>query len=1030
MTKLLIPSWHKLQTRTLISMTIGFFCISGVLAQTNVTGMVTDSNGLPMPGVTIIEKGTSNGVITGMEGNYSIGGLGEESVLVFRYVGFVLQEIVVGDQRQINVQLEIDSQALDEVVVVGYGTQERREVTGAVASMDGENIRRLSTSNFQESMQGQMAGVNVSSTSGAPGSMPTVTIRGMGSILSTGEANSPLYVVDGIPYQGTPDISPNEIESIDVLKDAASASIYGTRGSNGVILITTKQGRVGELQVEFTSYYAVQNLSESMPLMNTQEQIYNNRLAALNGGGTYVYDYTLDKHNVNVLNNTDWIGEFTRDWAPLQNYNLSLSGGREDLNFNLNANHFRQVGSIINSNFNRTSVRATTTFKKNKFHTTASLNLQQRQSEDVTRNLFDMALRMDPFRGVEDFGADELIGEEGGVRDMDELARAVKNTRNMEVNSLFAAIKMQYEIAPGLSIGANIGGNFDYNSREIFKPTFIFTDPVTGEATTNSNRIAEYERRVQDRFRYTAEFSTNYNRQIGDHEFSILALYSMEQFKQSVVDGSASGFLSNESMVFSNATGTPLLLGDKEDLRITGMLGRVQYDFKNKYLLSASIRRDGSSVFPEENRYGIFPSVSVGYNLHEENFFRDLVSENFLRSFKIRYGYGQTGNSRISSYVYIPTVRANVDYVLGPGDQHLENGVITTDIFNEQDLKWETSIQHNLGFDMEFFRGKFGLTVDLYERQSMDLLFPLDIPGSVGTSFSGNSSIIKNIGDIQNKGIEIGSFFRTQLGQDWDIRLSGTFTKNKNEVLKMGAEDQIIYGGRYTSSDDPVTVIREGYPIGSFFVIPSNGVINTREELLLARTYNSSAQYGDLMYQDSNGDGTLDDNDRVFYDDGSPDWEAGLNINIGYKNFDFMTVLYGVQGTMIFNGAKFQAYGYARHKDYVNMWSPQNPNSEVFAVRRGGSASLNERSWSDYWLEDGDYLRIRNITLGYTLPKNIQNRLGFMDLRVYVSSINPFTFTEYTGYNPDVGGGILNRGVDDIRYPMADEYRFGVQMKF
>ncbi len=1013
------------------SLVVILICVasSTMLAQTgSITGTVRGEENQALPGVSVIQKGTQNGVITDEQGRFIIEANPATDTLAFRMYGYDDLDLAMDGKSKLVVSMASNPLTLEEVVVIGYGEQKKIETTGATSSIESKDIVQLSNANFQESFQGMMAGVNVASGDGNPGSPPTIVIRGISSALDKGGANEPLYVVDGIPYQGTPNISPDEIERVDVLKDAASAAIYGTRGSNGVIIITTKRAKPGEMKVNFNAYYGLQRLSEGVPLMNTTDFLFYERSWLLNmtNPDNIVYLDDFRNQNFDVSQNTDWIEVFKNNSPTIQNYNLGLSGGTKQLSYNININRFDQEGMFINSDFDRTSVRASTQFEKKRLKVRTTMNIQNRGRNELTRNLFRNAIQMTPARGVPDFEGDVFeaaLGGRSNDNQLVQLLRIVKDRTEFTENELFGAVRLEYEIFDGLSVATNLGGRYSAQRREEFRPSFVLIDPEGFVVNQNnsSNLIARYDQRIIERSRFLGDIALRYNKQFGDHTVNAFVMYSRERFARNTIDAEVSGFTSNDAMVISNSTNPPILAGDKDLQTILSYLGRVQYDFKDKYLFSASYRIDGSSQFPLENRLAPFPSFSVGYNLAEEEFFKDLISRKIINQFKIRYGYGQTGNSRIPSFQFIPVITPNIDYVLGTDDA-IQSGITINEIVNQTGLRWETSIQNNLGIDLSFFKSKLTASIDLYNKRSRSLLFPLEIPGSAGTGFTGNSSVITNVGDIENKGIEIAARYRGRITKDLTFNVRGTFTKNVNTVLKMATPGQIIFGGRFTGNADAVTAIREGYPVGSFFVIPANGVISTQSDLEEARAYQPAARYGDLKYQDTNNDGILDDNDRVYSGNPNPDFEAGFNLSVRYKSFDLSVALYGVYGNTLFNGATYHAYDRQRYKGLINMWSFENPDSEIPVPTRAN----NSRAWSDYWLEDGSYLRVRNINFGYTLP----TILNLNNARVYFSAINPFTFTNYTGFDPEVGGSLLFQGVDRTNYPLTKRYMLGVQIGF
>lgn len=1007
-----------------------FFSFTFGYAQTTEIKGTVIAEGFPIGGVNVIIKGTINGTYTDFDGNYTIK-VEKGNTLVYSYVGYKTKEILIADQNNINVTLEPDAAALQEVIVIGYGTQKKKEVTGAVVNISNDVIDKTATSDLGTALQGQVAGVNIQASSGRPGEAANVQIRGLGSV--SPNALGPLYVVDGIPYEDNPNISPELISSVDILKDGAAASIYGTRASNGVILITTKKGKSGSIKVDFNTYTSIQDITSGTPLMNTQQQIYaeNVMLKAL-GRDPLIFFFNPDALDYD----SDFVGDVQNDGAPIRNYSLGVSGGSENLTLSFNTNYFNQEGILVNSGFDRLTTRFTGEFRKNKFKAFATIGYTNENREQEPWGLYEYSIAQKPWQppltGLNSVGGN---GVEIPVRNAilySYLSQQLNNEDDRKTTSVNIAANLQYEFFDGFTYKINLGRNtYDY-SRSFFQPQYLVYDK-DGLNPTASRENAKLEENYISTERNVIENMFTYKKSFGKHNLNFLAVLSYEDFKSKTL-GLGVNF-SEESGNSSKTLGAgsdPIAPTSYIDERkLAGKLGRVQYNFDEKYLFSASYRRDGSSRFSEKNRYGDFFGFSTGWNIHEENFFQNV---SFVNQFKLRLSYAELGNQNIPSYSYIPSIESGVNYPFG-SNESLSFG-LTQRRFVDPNIKWETTISKNIGVDLTLLDNKLNITVDVYQNDKKDMLLEERLPASAGT-YHPNTNLydtkVINAGNMVNKGIELAASFKNRSKKgDFGYTISATFTKNDNEVTSLNGTTRGYGNGApstvLANDIDYTTFLAEGYEAGAFFLVQHDGVIKTQEQLDAYKVIDKSAQLGDMMYKDIDGNNVIDDNDRVYSGSGQADFEAGLSLNLDYKNFDFYIQSYFSKGAEIYNGAKYYAYTQGRHLEQFYMWSPQNPDSDI-PTDRQNAIHNNVRSRSDYFLEDGTYFRIRNISLGYTL-KDLP-AFGLNSARIYVSATNPFTFTEYTGYDPEVGGdGIFTRGIDKGNYPVARQFLLGVQLHF
>jgi len=993
-----------------------------------VTGTVISAeDGLPVPGASVLIKGTSKGTVTNSDGKYIIKA-DKGSVLRFTFIGMEELQIHVNSNAH-NVILKPSVVGLDEVVAIGYATMKKRELTGAIVSVKSEDIAKTATSDFASAIQGQMAGVSVRQGNAAPGENALITIRGITSFQE--EGSSPLFVVDGVTYENNPNITPQEIESIEVLKDGASAAIYGARASGGVILITTRKGREGQMQVSFDSYFGVQKITSSIPLAGTLDALYINDILY-----RYIQTNKYDPLQFSpdgLQYDTDWVRDLQVDNAPIQNYTLGVSGGSKGLTYNVTGTVFDQTGTMVKSDYRKYSLRSNTFFRKGKLtvQTTLSANMS-----DQTKSPFGLmydAIRQQPYRRPVDFKDNEFILEGASVEQMSQFIGRLKEDLNTMVSSFSGNIQMKYELMKGLELSANLGQTFYNQQTRYFKPSF---EAYNSEGELNlaaSNTNTQLRLTNATNMRTLGEFMLNYRKVIAKaHSFHLLLGNTYEKTSYDEYFTGAQYISNNLTPVLGN--GEPIV-GSQfiNNFSMISYIGRLNYSYKSKYMINGVVRADGSSKFGSNNSFGTFPSIALAWSFSEEGFMNNLRDK--LSLGKIRFGYGTTGSDKIPPYSNAAVIISSVDYPLG-GGANLGKGM-TQPGFADPNIKWESNVSKNLGLDLQFQQGKSGLTIEVYEQDKRDMLLAFMTPISAGsTPVTGKTydTFLTNIGNLRNRGIELSAFFNQQLGPV-QLKLSGTFTKNDNKVVSLSKEGEIIYGGypniMRPAQTQPVAVLEQGLPVGAFKVYETLGTIKTDEQLAEYKKAVPTAQLGDLMYAYTVADdGTVKLNDKVYKGSYQPDFEYGVNLNATYKGYDASIQLFGVQGNTIYNGPKQNAYSVKRHRDQVYAWTHANPESNV-PTPRAETEHNNTQTHTDYFLEDGSFLRLRNIIFGYSIQDNLLKKIGITKLRVYVSAQNPITWTKYTGYDPEVGSNnVFNGGLDLGNNPVSSSFIAGLSVSF
>jgi len=992
--------------------------------QNKVTGTVTDKNG-PIPGANVVVTGTTQGTITDIAGKYSIEVPQGAKSLTFSFVGMVSQEISIGTLIQIDLTMAESAIGLEEVVVVGYGTQRKQDVTGSITSVKVKNIVTQGSSNVQKALQGQLAGVQVESAGGDPGAGVRILIRGTGSLNN----NNPLYIVDGVQVGDINNLSSSDIASIDILKDASAAAIYGSRASNGVVLVTTTSGRKGENKIVFNAYTGIQKVDKLSDVLNASEwaKVSN---AAHDAAGLARLD---------IANNPDALGEGT-NWqkeiyrvAPMQNYTLDASGGGNNFTYSISGGYLDQQGIVKTTDYNRVNLRIKSDFTKGRVKIGETVILSQENRVNMSGgwggqggNAVGSSRQMIPVFQVYDPTA---IGGYGGAFGpvvnipnpvaLLNLEIPKSSTTNLIVNA-FAEVS----IIEGLKYKFNLGytNTFGYNYDFVY-PYAVGTLFVNKDADLSESRSeTDY---------FLQEHTLNYNKAFGKHNINALIGFTFQDTKYRVLTGSKSGMPPDIQVIDAGITSTASGSNASESALLS-YLGRLIYSYNDRYVITGTFRRDGSSRFGPANKYGDFPSIAIAWNVSNERFFEHLHS--VVSSLKLRSSYGVLGNQEISNYQYTPSIAPNTNYVIGQ-DQHLWPGSIQTS-FSTPNIKWESSKTINVGYDIGFFKNKLSFTGDYFIRKNTDILVQVPIPLSTGGSAH---SPYMNAGQITNKGFEAVINYSNSI-KDFTYQLMGTFSSVKNKIDYLGTGTQQIFGGQPTHHDNSATVTQAGLPIGAFYLIKTVGIFNSQEEINAYTDKNGTiiqpiAKPGDVKFVDANGDGKIDQNDRVYCGSPTPTFSYGFGGNAGWKGFDISIYFQGTYGNKIYSGIRQDSEGMNLEMNYskttLNAWTPTNHTNFPRAVIN--DPNLNSQT-SDRFLENGSYLRLKTLQIGYILSKSPLSALKIASCRFYVSFDNLFTITKYSGFNPDLGrtGSVLDRGVDygHVAYPLSKTSMVGLQLSF
>ncbi|MEM7574754.1 MAG: TonB-dependent receptor [Bacteroidota bacterium] len=999
------------------------FCTATAWAQRTVTGTVNDIDGIGLPGVNIIEEGTATGTVTDLDGSYSLRVSSDDAVLIFSYVGFGTQEIVVGSRSTIDVTLE-EGTTLDQVVVVGYGTQSKEAVTGAVASVSGAEVSQVTAPNLAQSIQGRLPGVQVTQN-GAPGEAPIIQVRGIGSI-SFG--SGPLVVVDGIPEAGSLNtFDGRNIESVTVLKDAASTSIYGSRAANGVLLITTKGGGYNQgLQVNLESTVGTQFTTRRLDLMNADQY----RQFADNLGANVARDFNAPINSQTSQTygetDTDWQDAMFQNGLLTQN-TVSISGGSENSRFFTSMGYLLDEGVFRGPEYQRYTLRLNSEHKiakRLRFGQTLLVANDDRRLEPFLggRTQILQIIQSLPYQPV--FNPDNIGGFSGADQGQDSadpgnpvLASDLLQS-NDKVFRLFGTLYAEYELFDGLTLRGTYGANF--SSFRNFNRNPIY------ESTVNSdfNSISE-SRSLSYSPLYSGQIS--YRKLIGDHNIDLTLVGELQEFFNNFTFANANQTTNDISVI---SGGIDPNAGSGSSTRvIQSYLGRINYGYKGKYIAQFSIRRDGSSVFAPGNGTEIFPSGAVAWRISEEGF----MADSKISELKVRASYGRVGFSGLGPYSFQSPINNSFGPVFGSGNQPI--GSFINALANPE-LRWELTDMLNIGLDLGLFNNRLQFSAEYYDRQVDNLILNVQLPTSTGVS-----NTTDNIGSMSNTGVEFQLSYLSPRNRNFTWDISANVSANTNEVSALSTGDEQIFSGANTETTAgfPVTVTQAGAPIGSFFGFQTDGLYQNDAEIRADYPDLTSDELlalgiipGATRWVDQNDDGTIDASDRVIIGNYLPDFTFGVNFNAEVSGFDFNIFLQGSQGNQVYNATRVLLTKFNRlfngGVELLDAWTPSNTDTDQPVLQL--SDPNQERRTSDRYVEDASYLRLKNITIGYTFPVST----GFLkNIRAYVSAQNLITITDYTGYDPEIGlvqGGLLNTGIDFGQQPIAKSILFGVQVGF
>ncbi len=1024
--------------------------------QITIKGKVVDSNGYPLPGVNIVEKGTSNGAITDLDGNYTIFVNDQNAILSFSFIGYLTEEIEVAGKTTIDVALLEDVTALEEVVVIGYGIQKKKLTTGATIQVDGEDLEKLNTVSTLGALQSQSPGVNIVQSSGMPGESFKVTIRGLGTV---GES-APLYVIDGVAGGDITSLNPADIESVDVLKDAASAAIYGARAANGVILITTKQGESGKMKVTYSTYYGIQNPYKVAPLLNAKE--YMTIMNEINfNEGLELYDWEsfmpelYQKIESGEWNGTNWLKEIRNEDAPIQNHAFNVIGGNDVSKFSLGFSYTGQegiYGAPVQPDYQRYTARINSDhviLKKgdlNIIKVGENINFNYKEKKGIGigniywNDIHNMLIGC-PLMPVYGDNGEYFDKEDKAAYGLDELSADMANpianmvySRGQNLSKTYGLNANAYlEIQPVKSVvfRSSFGYKVSANSYRQYTPEYELSQSVM-------NTVDEVHQEMTSGYSWTLENTINYSITAGDHSITALVGQSLEKWGKGdtlkVTNGNSlfssfdyawvdntQGYTSGVSEFYGSPWG---------EGGLASFFGRVLYNYKETYMASFVMRADGSSNFPRGNRWGYFPSVSAGWVITNESFMDNTLG--WLDFLKVRGSWGQNGNASIDNFQYLATVAFDgaSKYSFGNTKDSQSTGGYA-DILPNEDITWETSEQLDFGFDARFLGSRLGLAFDWYKKDTKDWLVRAPILASYGTG-----APYINGGDVENKGVEFAISWNDRAG-DFTYGVNLNVAHNENKVTRIANGEGIIHGETNVLSQGTDEMYRAevGMPIGYFWGYKTAGVFQNQEQINNTDVFlQSDPEPGDLIFVDTNGDGSITEDDKCKIGNPHPDMTLGISLNLGYKGFDVSVTSAGAFGHQIaksyrsFADTKIQNYT----TDIFERWHGEGTSNKLPRLSSGSNANWQEIS--DIYIEDADYLKIQNVTIGYDF-KTLFPNMPLGQTRLYVSAQNLYTFTNYSGMDPEVGYGPEDNsnwasGIDLGFYPSPRVYMVGINVKF
>jgi TonB-dependent starch-binding outer membrane protein SusC len=1019
-----------------------------------ITGTVTDKDGQALLGLTVRIKGTTKGVISSEDGTYAIEVSGEEDILVFSYVGMQPQEIVVGTRTVIDVIMLEETTTLDELVVVGYQTKRKRDITGSIANISGAKLAESRTESFTQALQGRAAGVYVKSNSGQPGGGVSVRIRGIGGLNNS----EPLYIIDGVQVAGSSgsdnsnplaSLNPSDIESLEVLKDASSAAIYGARGANGVVIITTKRGKMGEPGLTYRGSFGVQNITNvnDFGVLNAREYAERVNAAAIADGGyaifggpnEWVYPHDLFPDPSELGEGTDWLDVIFAENTPVQEHQLSYKGGNEKHNYYVSLNYLDQDGLVDRTYYKRYSFRVNSDTRVNKFIKMGNSLAFSHSSSNYywSTRTGNGGLLVDALTYSPTIPTHNPDGSWAGPPhdfyppQRTPYARVNSNDNDRRISSLLGNVYAELAILKSLSFRSSFSADLSLNTNNSWGHTWeegILSDQTTGVYNTTQRSGTWIWSNV-----------LNFNKDIDRHHIS--AILGTECSESSTRAMAASARYNDNGIRIVSPTSSNTFSVDEwmSSWSLLSYFGNLAYNFANKYYIEGNIRRDGSSRFGANSRWGLFPSFSGAWRISEESFFP--VPQ--IDDLKIRASYGEVGNNNIGDFAYIARL-TSVLYAFGDNNGSFTNGLAIDDVANP-DLKWETSKQTNFGLDLAMFGSKLSFTADYFQTEVSDMLLGIAIPAVTGINSSQGqitlATVISNAGSLLNKGFEFELGFRNSLGS-FSYGFSANLTTFDNEVTDIGGNEE-IWGMTIDGQNVSRTVV--GGSLGEYYGYEVEGIFQNQDEIDAADALDGdpSTPYqshqtapGDFRYKDVTGDGVVADDDRTVIGSPVPDFTYGLNVNLAYKGFDLSMLLTGTQGNDIFNASRInlEASGltnFNKSRAVLESWDGEGSSNTV-ARATGNDPNQNKRISSIY-VEDGSYLRLREVRLGYNLPLQVIQKLYMSSAVVYISAQNLLTLTGYSGFDPEVGnlsGNNLNSSIDNDVYPQVKSISAGIQISF
>lgn len=1008
-----------------------------------VTGVVIDNLGDPIIGAAVMIKGTKTGSTTDVDGNFTVDISGNNAVLSIQYLGYHSQEVLVGQSSSLEIKLLESDQALEEVVVIGYGTMKKRDLTAAITSVESDKISTKAATNPAEALQGVVSGVSVLKSSGLAGSEVSIKIRG----INTFGSNEPLYIIDGF-YGDINNLNPNDIESIDILKDGAASAIYGSIAANGVVIVTTKSGKEGKVVVDLNSYASMRKIAKRVELLDGEgyvavhEQMYENAGRAL---PSYVLNPGVRGQEPY---NTNWQDEVFRTGVSL-NQSVSVRGGLKDTKFALSANVTDDKGILINNDFTKQNVRAKISTKKNIFTIDGNMGFRASKQSKPYIPLMDTYM-ISPLVPVYDKEAEGGYGLTNLWKDMASNINPIANTENRTGWQKRQHFDGSFSVGVDIMEGLNFKTSYGYrgNNYQDYEHYRKFTaDPKSPV------QYPFYEEQRGYWEEQTFDNVLSYNKEVNEHTFNFMIGTSMNKeqssWSQVGVEGKTTiysvsngklvhteepaGFPNQDFMTINAGKGGTFSgSGTKYRYNRMSYFGRLNYNFGSRYLFQFSMRRDGSSKFESKNRWGTFPSFAAGWRINNESFFPQVDA---ISNLKLRASWGKLGNEVALGY-YDSYSRMSTSNTLWLGSVQGSGsnpwlGTIAPGL-EDKDLKWETTESINIGFDFGFFNNKLNGTINYYNNTTRDLLIakPLSVSSGLATP-------ILNVGKMRNQGVEFDINYADKTGEvSYNIGMNLSYLKN--EVVRMADATQFYEGTGLNRGDAHfVNRTQQGQPVGAYFLYTTDGIFQSEQEVKahVDRKGNPLQPYakpGDIRFKDVNGDGVIDDNDKTFMGSGMPKVEANMNLGASYKGFDFSAIIGSGWGHKLYNGNRFYFEGMASGSNFMattlNAWTVENPNTSMPRAVLGDPN--DNRRESDRFLEKGDFIRLRQVQLGYTLPPHVLKMLRMDNLRFYISGENLATWTKYDGTDPEFATSILNTGLDRFVFPFTRSYTFGMQLTF